>query len=65
MERDGKQDGVVVFAAALKSEDPKVRAEIVRSAKKIGGDDVRLIIEHAKKDQNAELRNAAEEALKD
>ena len=44
---------------------PKVRAEVVRAVKKIGGKLAQFVIDKALEDDNDELRRAAEEALKE
>ncbi len=61
---DRGQEGLVVLAAAYETKDAKVRGELVRAAKKIGGDVAQFVIDHALKDEDQELRQAAEEALK-
>jgi hypothetical protein len=61
---DRGEAGLVVLAAAFENKDAKVRGELVRSAKKIGGDTAQFVIDHALKDDDQELRHAAEEVLK-
>jgi len=58
-----KEDGVVVAAGAFDSQDPVVRAELVRTVKRLGGELAQSIIDHALQDPNEALRRAAEEAL--
>ncbi|MBI5759453.1 MAG: hypothetical protein HZA46_13115 [Planctomycetales bacterium] len=60
-----KETGLVAVMAAYKSTDPKVRAQLVRTAKKIGGSDAQLAIDAALRDPDEKLREAAEKALKD
>ena len=57
-------EGLPVLAPAFKCHDAKVRAELVRCAKKLGGDVAERVIEKALNDPDEKLRNAAEEALK-
>jgi hypothetical protein len=60
-----KESGLVAVMAAYKSTDPKVRAQLVRVAKKIGGSDAQLAIDAALRDPDDKLREAAEKALKE
>jgi len=60
-----KETGLVAVMAAYKSTDPKVRAQLVRTAKKIGGSDAQLAIDAALRDPDEKLREAAEKALKE
>lgn len=59
-----KPMGLVVVAPAFQCEQPKVRAAIVRCAKKIGGEYAKLVIEQVLAESNDNLREAAEQALK-
>jgi beta-lactamase regulating signal transducer with metallopeptidase domain len=52
-----------VIAAAGKSNDPTVRAEVVRAAKTWGGEVGDFIIEKAQQEPDEALRKAAEQAL--
>ena len=54
-----------MVAPAFECRDPKVRAEVVRCAKKVGGEVAQLIIDKALADPDEELRNAAKEALQE
>lgn len=60
-----KETGLVVVMVAYKSTDSKVRAQLVRTAKKIGGSDAQLAIDAALRDPDEKLREAAEKALKE
>lgn len=60
-----KQQGLPILAAAFSSDDPEVRAEVVRAAKAIGGEVAEYGIQEALGDPNAELRKAAEKALQE
>jgi beta-lactamase regulating signal transducer with metallopeptidase domain len=59
-----KQDAWPVIAAAYKKEDSDCRAAVVKAAKELGGESADFLIKHALEDQNAELKAAAEAALK-
>ncbi len=59
-----KADAWPVIAVAYKKEDKDCRAAVVRAAKELGGEGADFLIKHAFEDSNAELRAAAEEAVK-
>jgi len=58
-------EGLPVVAPAFECNHPQVRAEVVRCAKKIGGDVAQWIIDEALADPDEELRNAAKEAVQE
>lgn len=59
-----KQDAWPVIAAAYKKEDKDCRTTVVKAAKELGGEPGDFVIKHALEDGNAELKVAAEEAVK-
>lgn len=59
-----KVDAWPVIAAAYKKEDKDCRATVVRAAKELGGEGGDFLVKTALEDSNAELRAAAEEAVK-
>jgi beta-lactamase regulating signal transducer with metallopeptidase domain len=59
-----KADAWPVIVAAFKKEDKDCRVAVVRAAKELGGEGSDFLIKHALEDSNAELRAAAEEAVK-
>lgn len=59
-----KQDAWPVIAAAYKKEDKDCRTAVVKAAKELGGEPGDFIVKHALEDGNAELKAAAEEAVK-
>ena len=61
-----RQDrGYPVIAAAFQSKNAEARAEVVRQAKKIGGEVGDFVIEKALNDEDESLRAVAQEALKE
>ncbi len=59
-----KAEAWPVIAAAYKKEDKDCRSAVVRAAKELGGEGSDFLIKHALEDSNAELRAAAEDAVK-
>lgn len=59
-----KQDAWPVIAAAFKKEDKDCRTAVVKAAKELGGEAGDFLVKHALEDGNAELKAAAEEAVK-
>jgi beta-lactamase regulating signal transducer with metallopeptidase domain len=58
-----KQDGLTVVAAAFTDKDVEVRAEVVRTARAIGGPVAEYAIQMALSDPDESLRKAAEKAI--
>lgn len=59
-----KEAAFPVLAAAFKKEDKEPRAAVVKAAKQLGGEAGEFIVKTALADPNAELRAAAEAAVK-
>ena len=59
-----KAEAWPVLAVAYKKEDKACRVAVIRAAKELGGEGADFLIKHALEDSNAELRAAAEEAVK-
>lgn len=59
-----KAEAWPVIAAAYKKEDRECRTAVVRAAKELGGEGGDFLVKTALEDSNAELRAAAEEAVK-
>jgi HEAT repeat protein len=60
-----KQEGTPVLAAALHSQEPAVRQELVRTAKAIGGEVADYVVQMALNDPDEALRAAAQKALEE
>ena len=60
-----KESGLVCALIAFPATDPQVRAEVVRTLKKIGGADAQFALDTALRDPDEKLRQAAEKAVKE